>query len=236
MAAGNDGRNACNSSPASEPLAITVAASTSTDDEAGYSNYGSCVDVFAPGSAITAAGISSDSSTSEKSGTSMASPHVAGYAAVVKGLFPTASSAAVASAITGTASSNVLSNVTTGTVNRLLYTKLTKCEVAVYVGVACSASVVSPVAPLPAVPVVKVRTITTRNPATFTSLAKTANLKVPARAKVTASVPKTSVKYCKVKSGKIVVVKSGTCVVKVTVTPKSSKKSTSKTITIKTKK
>ena len=248
VAAGNDGRNACNSSPASEPLAITVAASTSTDDEAGYSNYGSCVDVFAPGSAITAAGISSDSSTSEKSGTSMASPHVAGYAAVVKGLFPTASSAAVASAITGTASSNVLSNVTTGTVNRLLYTKLTKCEVAVYVGVACSASVVSPVAPLPSVPVVavpvvavppatgKVKILTASNPATFTSIAMTANLKVPAGAKVTVSVPKTSAKYCKVKSGKIVAVKSGTCVVKVTVTPKSSKKSTSKTIKMKVKK
>ena len=53
---------------------------------------------------------------------------------------------------------------------------------------------------------------------------------------MTASVPKTSAKYCKVKSGKIVAVKSGTCVVKVTVTPKSSKKSTSKTIKIKVKK
>jgi hypothetical protein len=60
VAAGNDARDACYSSPASEPLAITVAASTSSDEEAGYSNYGSCVDIFAPGSSVTAAGIASD--------------------------------------------------------------------------------------------------------------------------------------------------------------------------------
>jgi serine protease len=271
-AAGNDAQDACYSSPASEPLAITVAASTPTDDKAGYSNYGSCVDVFAPGSSITAAGIASDSSISVKSGTSMASPHVAGYAAVVKGLFPSASSAAVASAITGSASSNVLTNVSSGTANRLLYTNLAKCSVAIYANIACSVPVVAPVTSVPVVapvigapstPIVtpvttipsilrnnipsmpvalvplstaKARIITSSSPATFTSIAKTANLKVPAGAKVTASVPMSSAKYCKVKSGKIVAVKSGTCVVKVTVTPKSSKKTTSKTIKIQVKK
>ena len=262
-AAGNDAQDACNSSPAGEPLAITVAASTMIDEQAGYSNYGSCVDVFAPGSSITAAGIASNSSTSVKSGTSMASPHVAGYAAVVKGLFPSASSAAVASAVTGSASPNVLTNVSSGTVNRLLYTNLAKCSVAVHANIACSVPVVAPVTSTPATPVTvpvttipsipqitipsapvvpvplstaKVRIITASSPATFTSIAKTANLNVPAGAKVTASVPASSTKYCKVKSGKIVAVKSGTCVVKVTVTPKSSKKSTSKTIKIQVKK
>jgi subtilisin family serine protease len=268
-AAGNDAQDACSSSPGSEPLAITVAASTSLDEQAGYSNYGSCVDVFAPGSSITAAGIASDTSTSVKSGTSMASPHVAGYAAVVKGLFPSASSAAVASAITGSASSNVLTNVSSGTANLLLYTNLAECNVAVLVNIACSApdspsasepdspsasepdspSASEPDSPsipktsvpsAPVAPVVtttaKALTITRSNPATFKSIAKTANLNVPTGAKVTVSVPKSSAKYCKVTTGKITAVKSGTCVVVVTVTQKSPRKTTSKTITIKVEK
>jgi hypothetical protein len=268
-AAGNEARDACNSSPGSEPLAITVAASTSLDEQAGYSNYGSCVDVFAPGSSITAAGIASDASTSVKSGTSMASPHVAGYAAVIKGLFPSASSAAVASAITGTASSNVLTNVSSGTANRLLYTNSAECNVAVHVNIACSApdspsapepdspsapEPDSPSAPepnspsipktsvpsTPVAPVVtttaKALTISRSNPATFKSIAMTANLNVPTGAKVTVRVPKSSAKYCKVTAGKITAVKSGTCVVVVTVTQKSSRNTASKTINIKVEK
>ena len=268
-AAGNEARDACSSSPGSEPLAITVAASTSLDEQAGYSNYGSCVDVFAPGSSITAAGIASDTSTSVKSGTSMASPHVAGYAAVIKGLFPSASSAAVASAITGTASSNVLTNVSSGTANRLLYTNSAECNVAVHVNIACSApdspsapepdspsapEPDSPSAPepnspsipktsvpsTPVAPVVtttaKALTISRSNPATFKSIAMTANLNVPTGAKVTVRVPKSSAKYCKVTAGKITAVKSGTCVVVVTVTQKSSRNTASKTINIKVEK
>ena len=268
-AAGNEARDACSSSPGSEPLAITVAASTSLDEQAGYSNYGSCVDVFAPGSSITAAGIASDTSTSVKSGTSMASPHVAGYAAVIKGLFPSASSAAVASAITGTASSNVLTNVSSGTANRLLYTNSAECNVAVHVNIACSApdspsapepdspsapEPDSPSAPepnspsipktsvpsTPVAPVVtttaKALTISRSNPATFKSIAMAANLNVPTGAKVTVRVPKSSAKYCKVTAGKITAVKSGTCVVVVTVTQKSSRNTASKTINIKVEK
>jgi subtilisin family serine protease len=270
VAAGNDGRDACYASPASEPLAITVGASTDTDEKAGYSNYGSCVDIFAPGSSITAAGIENDSETSVKSGTSMASPHVAGYAAVFKSMFPSASSAAVASAITGSASVSVLTNVSSGTVNRLLHTAMAKCDVAALAGVNCSSSVVTPVpssttttttiprtttttvapyvAPLPAAPAApaaspapsldsgKVTLLTASKPATFSSIAKTANLSVPPGAKVTVSVPGSFAKFCKVKSGKIVAVKTGTCVVKVTVAPKSSKKTVTKTIKIKVKK
>ncbi len=273
VAAGNDAQDACNSSPAGEPLAITVAASTDTNSEAGYSNYGSCVDVFAPGSGITAAGIATDTSTAVKSGTSMASPHVAGYAAVVKGLFPSASPSAVAAAITGSATPNALTNVSSGTVNNLLFTALSKCDVATAAGINCSSSVVTPtpsttptttttlprttvpststttvpayVAPLPATPApslspspaaMKVSVLTSSNPATFMVLAMTANLSVPSGSKVTAVVPSSSAKYCKIKSGKVVAVKTGSCVIKVTVVNSSTKKTITKTVKIKVKK
>ena len=82
VAAGNENQNACNSSPASEPKAITVGSTTNTDARSSFSNYGSCVDIFAPGSDITAAWIGSNDATKTISGTSMASPHVAGIAAL----------------------------------------------------------------------------------------------------------------------------------------------------------
>jgi subtilisin family serine protease len=82
VAAGNSTVDACTSSPARVPAAITVAASTSTDAFASYSNFGSCVDVVAPGSSIVSAWITSDTSAATASGTSMASPHVAGTIAL----------------------------------------------------------------------------------------------------------------------------------------------------------
>lgn len=81
VAAGNDNSDACDYSPASTPAAITVAASDKNNARASYSNYGTCVDVYGPGSAITSAWIGSPSATNTISGTSMASPHVAGVAA-----------------------------------------------------------------------------------------------------------------------------------------------------------
>ena len=83
VAAGNDYSDACNYSPGSAPNAITVAASTIIDTDATYSNIGSCVDIFAPGSSITSAWIGSSSASNAIDGTSMASPHVAGAAALV---------------------------------------------------------------------------------------------------------------------------------------------------------
>jgi subtilisin family serine protease len=81
VAAGNDSADACTSSPSDVPAALTVGATTADDAEAYYSNWGPCVDLFAPGNAITSDWATSDSATATASGTSMASPHVAGLAA-----------------------------------------------------------------------------------------------------------------------------------------------------------
>ena len=74
VAAGNENEDACFKSPASEPLAITVGSTTSSDARSGFSNYGSCVDVWAPGSGITSACSTGDTAACIKSGTSMARP------------------------------------------------------------------------------------------------------------------------------------------------------------------
>ena len=83
VSAGNNATDACNQSPAAAPEAITVGALESSDVRAGYSNFGSCVDIWAPGSGITSAGYSTPTATATMSGTSMASPHVAGVAAQI---------------------------------------------------------------------------------------------------------------------------------------------------------
>lgn len=121
VAAGNDNTNACNASPARASSAITVAASTSSDARASYSNYGSCVDVFAPGSSITSAWIGSSTATNTISGTSMASPHVAGVAALYLQGNPSASPSTVTNALLSNATTNVISSVN-GSPNRLLFT------------------------------------------------------------------------------------------------------------------
>ncbi|MBA4159581.1 MAG: S8 family peptidase [Gemmatimonadetes bacterium] len=121
VAAGNENQNACNVSPASASAAYTVAASTSSDAKASYSNYGSCVNIYAPGSSITSAWHTSNSATNTISGTSMASPHVAGMAALVKARHGNISSSSVASYITNAATANKITGNPTGTPNRLLY-------------------------------------------------------------------------------------------------------------------
>jgi subtilisin family serine protease len=119
VAAGNENQNACNVSPASAASATTVAASTSTDAKASYSNYGSCVDLYAPGSSITSTW--TGSSTNTISGTSMASPHVAGVAALYKGTYGDASSSTIDSWIKTNSTANVITGNPSGTPNRLLY-------------------------------------------------------------------------------------------------------------------
>jgi subtilisin family serine protease len=121
VAAGNSSADACNYSPSSEPSAITVGASTGIDARASYSNYGSCVDIFAPGSGITSAWNTGSSATNTISGTSMASPHVAGVAALVSETNPTASPSAIAAFLVSTATTDLLASVGTGSPNLLLY-------------------------------------------------------------------------------------------------------------------
>ncbi|MFF9453594.1 S8 family peptidase [Streptomyces flaveolus] len=122
VSAGNDTTDACDQSPAREPSVITVASTTSTDARSSFSNYGTCVDIFAPGSSITSLGYSSDTTTAVKSGTSMATPHVAGAAALYLATHPTASPATVTAAIKSAATSGAVTSPGTGSPNLLLYT------------------------------------------------------------------------------------------------------------------
>jgi subtilisin family serine protease len=121
VAAGNSGANACNYSPARVGAALTVGATTSSDSRASYSNFGSCLDLFAPGSSITSAWYTSNTATATISGTSMASPHVAGAAALYLQGNAGASPSAVASALTGNASVGKVSSAGSGSPNLLLY-------------------------------------------------------------------------------------------------------------------
>ncbi|MFD7961366.1 S8 family serine peptidase [Streptomyces zaomyceticus] len=121
VAAGNDNSNASNYSPARVSEAITVGSTTNTDARSSFSNYGSVLDIFAPGSNITSSWNSSDSATNTISGTSMATPHVAGAAAVYLAGNPTATPAQVSTALTTAATPNVVTNPGSGSPNRLLY-------------------------------------------------------------------------------------------------------------------
>ncbi|QSQ24782.1 S8 family serine peptidase [Pyxidicoccus parkwayensis] len=122
VAAGNDNADACNESPARTAEAITVGATRDTDERAGFSNYGRCVDLFAPGQDITSAWISDDTATEVLEGTSMASPHVAGAAALYLETHPSATPEQVASALIGSATPGRLSFTGRGSPNLLLHT------------------------------------------------------------------------------------------------------------------
>ena len=102
--------------------AITVGATTSSDARASYSNYGRCLDLFAPGSSITSDWYTSDTATNTISGTSMATPHVAGVAALYLQGNPGASPATVQSALVNNATAGVLSSIGRNSPNLLLFT------------------------------------------------------------------------------------------------------------------
>ncbi len=119
VAAGNSNADACGSSPASAANATTIGATTKTDARATYSNYGGCVDLYAPGSAIKSDWLSGG--TNIISGTSMATPHVTGVAALYKATYGDASYSTIRSWLVNNATTNRVTGNPTGTPNRLLY-------------------------------------------------------------------------------------------------------------------
>ncbi len=122
VAAGNDNANACTGSPNRVPAAVTVGSTTNTDARSSFSNFGACVDIFAPGSDITSSWYTSNTATNTISGTSMASPHVAGAAALVLGANPGLTPNEVTDALVGSATLGKVGNPGSGSPNALLYT------------------------------------------------------------------------------------------------------------------
>jgi hypothetical protein len=121
IAAGNSNANACNSSPARVANAVTVGATTSTDARSSFSNFGTCLDIFAPGSSITSAWSTSDTATNTISGTSMATPHVAGALALYLQTNPGATPSTATQALINNSTPNKVTNPGSGSPNRLLY-------------------------------------------------------------------------------------------------------------------
>jgi serine protease len=121
VAGGNSNSDACGFSPAFVPSAITVGSTDSRDSRSSFSNYGTCTEIWAPGSAITSAAHTSDTGSATFSGTSMACPHVSGGAALVLESNPGANSPAVLSELLANAEKGAISDLKAGDVNELLW-------------------------------------------------------------------------------------------------------------------
>jgi PKD repeat protein len=128
VAAGNEGHDACNNLPARSPGALTVGASTASDQKSVFSNYGDCVDLYAPGTSITSAMHSSDQDTAIRSGTSMASPHVAGVVALYLETNPAATPAEIFESVITNATSEVITDIPYGA-NLLLHSLFEEVEI-----------------------------------------------------------------------------------------------------------
>jgi subtilisin family serine protease len=121
VAAGNENSDACRRSPASASSAITVGSVTSADQRSSFSNFGACLDLFAPGSSITSAWVGGPASSNTISGTSMAAPHVAGVAAAYLSAWPTSAPTEVAGGLVAASTRGTITNVGPASPNGLLY-------------------------------------------------------------------------------------------------------------------
>lgn len=121
VAAGNDGANAANYSPASETTACTVGATDINDAVASFSNFGAVVDIFAPGVNVLSSWIGSTTATRSISGTSMATPHIAGLGAYLLTLFGPKTPQALCTYIQSLATNNVITGLPSGTINKLAF-------------------------------------------------------------------------------------------------------------------
>jgi subtilisin family serine protease len=124
IAGGNSSTSACNSSPARVPQAITVGATGQNDARASFSNFGTCLDIFAPGVGITSDWIGSNTATNTISGTSLATPHVVGAAALYLATHPTATPQQVRDALVAAGTTGKVTNAGSGSPNVLLFTGL----------------------------------------------------------------------------------------------------------------
>ena len=121
VSAGNSATDACEVSPARTPAAITVGATDINDNEAYFSNYGTCLDIYAPGVSITSAWVGSSTKTATISGTSMSAPHVSGVAALYLGDNPKAGTKDVRVALRHGASTQKIAGIGEKSPNKLLY-------------------------------------------------------------------------------------------------------------------
>lgn len=121
VAAGNDNANACNTSPSAEPSVLTTGATTVTDARASFSNYGTCVDLFAPGNGITAANYANNTGSKSLSGTSMASPHAAGALALVRSANSGLNAVQAQAQVVADSTPGVVTSPGTGSPNKLLF-------------------------------------------------------------------------------------------------------------------